>query len=229
MSRSGNAIGAGVPRPSTTKRRNASKRTPAPRAIRAAPRTATEAGGFEDRQPVSSHGTRPAAIPGATTRNTALPNAASSLRTFGSVRAGLGRTRSDAAHAVVAAELGLPAPGSIALGTHGVPTGAFPPCVPLLNIAVAVAQSAGGVVALGAEPVGVDAEGRRREARAAPGLCQAVAGAFWLRWSLSRLWVALISRHSDLQADLPRRKKRSRRRLNLVLAKTGSIVTWRLP
>jgi hypothetical protein len=30
------------------------------------------------------------------------------------------------------------------------------------------------------------------------------------------LWVALISRHSDRQADLPRRKKRSQRRLNFV-------------
>jgi hypothetical protein len=37
-------------------------------------------------------------------------------------------------------------------------------------------------------------------------------GAVLCLWSLSKLWVALISRHSDLHADLPRRKKRSHRR-----------------
>jgi hypothetical protein len=46
---------------------------------------------------------------------------------------------------------------------------------------------------------------------------------------LEQVWVAVISRHSALQADLPRRRKRSIRRLNLVFANTGSIVTWRLP
>src|SRR5215204_284416 len=58
---------------------------------------------------------------------------------------------------------------------------------------------------------------------------QAPAAAVWWRWSLTRLWVAVIRRHSDRHADMPRRKKRSMRRLNLVWAKTGSIVTWRLP
>src|SRR3954454_1812360 len=56
---------------------------------------------------------------------------------------------------------------------------------------------------------------------------QAAVGAVW-RQSLSRLWAALASRHSDLAAALPRRRKRSMRRLNLVSAKTGSTITWRL-
>ena len=56
---------------------------------------------------------------------------------------------------------------------------------------------------------------------------QAVIGAVVCLWSLSRLWVAVISRHSERQADLPRRKKRSQRRLNFVWAKTGSIIVWR--
>jgi hypothetical protein len=86
-------------------------------------------------------------------------------------------------------------------------------------------KDAGGVVVLDAEPAGE----RRRPGVVPTGLSQAVAGAFWLRWSLSRLCVAVISRHSDLQAALPRRKKRSMRRLNLVFANTGSIVVCRLP
>jgi hypothetical protein len=56
---------------------------------------------------------------------------------------------------------------------------------------------------------------------------QAVTGAVVCLWSLSKLWVALMSRHSDLHADLPRRKKRSQRRLNFVWANTGSIMVWR--
>jgi hypothetical protein len=57
---------------------------------------------------------------------------------------------------------------------------------------------------------------------------QAAAGALVCRQSLRRLWAALMRRHSDLAADLPRRKKRSMRRLNLVSAKIGSIIVWRL-
>jgi hypothetical protein len=34
---------------------------------------------------------------------------------------------------------------------------------------------------------------------------QAAATAIWCLWSLSRLWVAVISRHSERAADLPRR------------------------
>src|SRR4051794_3921066 len=75
------AVGAGVPRPSKTKRPNACRRTPTPRAIRAAPTTTRAVAGLEDRQPVSSHGTRPATTPGATNRNRTLPNAASNLPT----------------------------------------------------------------------------------------------------------------------------------------------------
>ena len=41
--------------------------------------------------------------------------------------------------------------------------------------------------------------------------------------------MAVIRRHSDRQAALPRRKKRSIRRLNFVLAKTGSIIPCRAP
>src|SRR3954453_7053034 len=74
-SRSVGAVGAGVPRPSKTKRPNACRRTPVPRTIRAAPRTTTAVAGFVERQPVSSHGTRPATTPGATSRNRTLPSA----------------------------------------------------------------------------------------------------------------------------------------------------------
>jgi hypothetical protein len=66
----------------------------------------------------------------------------------------------------------------------------------------------------------------RRRRRATP---QAPVVTIWWRWSLSRLWVAVMRRDSDRQADMPRREKRSIRRLNLVFAKTGSIVTCRLP
>ena len=34
---------------------------------------------------------------------------------------------------------------------------------------------------------------------------QAAATAIWCLWSFSRLWVAVISRHSERAADLPRR------------------------
>jgi hypothetical protein len=65
---------------------------------------------------------------------------------------------------------------------------------------------------------------RRRRRRGA-----GQAAAVWWLWSLSRLWVAVMRRHSDRHADMPRRKKRSIRRLNLVFAKTGSIIVCRLP
>src|SRR6188472_1242539 len=65
----------------------------------------------------------------------------------------------------------------------------------------------------------------RRGAGAVP---QAVAGVRLCRQSLRRLCAAFVSRHSDRAADLPRRKKRSMRRLNLVSAKIGSIIVWRL-
>ena len=51
---------------------------------------------------------------------------------------------------------------------------------------------------------------------------QAAASAISCRWSFKRLWVAAISRHSDRQADLPRRWKRLILRLNFICAKTGS-------
>jgi hypothetical protein len=85
-----------------------------------------------------------------------------------------------------------------------------------------VAQSRRGADRLGA---GVSAEVVRGGRRAAP---QAGIGAVVWRQSFSRLCVAAIRRHSDLAADLPRRWKRSQRRLNLVSAKTGSIMPWRL-
>ena len=56
---------------------------------------------------------------------------------------------------------------------------------------------------------------------------QAVAGAVARRHSLRRLPVAVIRRHSLRAAALPRRKRRPARRLNLVSAKTGSIICWR--
>jgi hypothetical protein len=53
------------------------------------------------------------------------------------------------------------------------------------------------------------------------------AAAIWCLWSLSRLWVAVISLYSERAADLPRRWKRSMRRLNFVFANTGSIIAFR--
>jgi hypothetical protein len=46
-------------------------------------------------------------------------------------------------------------------------------------------------------------------------------------WSLSRLWVAAISRHSDRQAASPRLWNRRILRLNFVFAKMVSIMCWR--
>ena len=54
------------------------------------------------------------------------------------------------------------------------------------------------------------------------------AGASRCWWSFNRLWVAVRSRHSDLTADLPRRKKRFARRFDLICPKTGSTVPCRL-
>src|SRR4051812_50044564 len=42
------------------------------------------------------------------------------------------------------------------------------------------------------------------------------AGALAAQFHPRRLWVAAMSRHSDRQADLPRRKKRSQRRVDIV-------------
>lgn len=56
---------------------------------------------------------------------------------------------------------------------------------------------------------------------------QAAAGVVWWRWSFRRLWVAVISRHFERPAALPRRWNRSARRLCLMCAKTGSIITCR--
>ena len=64
---------------------------------------------------------------------------------------------------------------------------------------------------------------RRRAAAALSG----AGGLEWWVWSLRRLWVAVISRHSERAAALPRRWKRSMPRLNLVCPKTGSIMTLR--
>jgi hypothetical protein len=49
----------------------------------------------------------------------------------------------------------------------------------------------------------------------------------WCLWSLRRLWVAVISRHSERAADLPRRWNWLMRRLCLVWANTGSIIALR--
>ncbi len=59
-------------------------------------------------------------------------------------------------------------------------------------------------------------------------LSQVGMGAVVCRQSFRRLCVAAIRRHSERAADLPRRWKRSQRRLNFVSAKTGSIMPWRL-
>jgi hypothetical protein len=55
-----------------------------------------------------------------------------------------------------------------------------------------------------------------------------VAGAIEWLCSLSRLWEAAISRHSDLTAALPLRWKRSIRRLALICPNTGSMLCLRL-
>ena len=67
----------------------------------------------------------------------------------------------------------------------------------------------------------------RKRPRGRGATCQ-MPGAVVARQSFSRLWVAVISRHSERQAALPRRWKRSILRLNLVSPKTGSIIGVRL-
>jgi len=56
---------------------------------------------------------------------------------------------------------------------------------------------------------------------------QALAGVIQWVWSLSRLWTAACSRHSERAADLPLRWNRRKLRLNLFCAKTGSTVALR--
>lgn len=56
------------------------------------------------------------------------------------------------------------------------------------------------------------------------GACQAPLVAIWCLWSFRRLCVAVINRHSARTADLPRLRNRLIPRLNLVWAKTGSII-----
>src|SRR5215213_7606086 len=67
----------------------------------------------------------------------------------------------------------------------------------------------------------------RPAARGGGGRPGQAAARTW-RWSLRRLWVAVISRHSVRTAPRPRRLKRSRPRLNFIWANTGSIIGWRL-
>src|SRR4051794_24263542 len=65
----------------------------------------------------------------------------------------------------------------------------------------------------------------RRRGGGPPGP-QAIAVAW--RWSLRRLWVAVIRRHSVRTAPRPRRLNLPKPRLNFTCAKTGSIIGWRL-
>src|ERR1041385_5153479 len=84
--RSGAATGAGVPRPSITKRTKDWPAAATPATTRAAPtmRSGVQPGsGSRSRQPVSSQGITPAIVPGATTKNSALPAAARILLTRG--------------------------------------------------------------------------------------------------------------------------------------------------
>src|SRR4051794_41919230 len=53
---------------------------------------------------------------------------------------------------------------------------------------------------------------------------QAAIAVVW-RQSLSRLWALLVRRHSDLAAALPRRRKRSMRRLKFVSGDTRPALT----
>jgi hypothetical protein len=99
----------------------------------------------------------------------------------------------------------------------------------------------GVVRLLGREAVGECAlgrnAGRRRGEKMATGgekrghrqtvvAYQVVLAIQWL-CSLSRLWVAVTSRHSDCAADLPLRMNRSMCRLYLICPNTGSIVIFR--
>lgn len=66
-----------------------------------------------------------------------------------------------------------------------------------------------------------------RQSGLAVGLLGVHAVASWWLWSLRRLWVAVISRHSVRAAALPRLRNRVMWRLCLVLANTGSMICWR--
>ena len=68
--------------------------------------------------------------------------------------------------------------------------------------------------------------GDSRACRSRGPVCQAGVAIQWL-WSLNRLWVAVISRHSDCAAARPRRMNRSMCRLYLICPNTGSIVIFR--
>jgi hypothetical protein len=70
---------------------------------------------------------------------------------------------------------------------------------------------------------GLDCRGGRRRPVTYP-----VAGAIQWLWSFRRLWLAVISRHSDRTAALPLRWKRSIRRLPLIWPNTGSMLYFRL-
>ena len=59
------------------------------------------------------------------------------------------------------------------------------------------------------------------------GASQALATANWCLWSFIRLCVAVISRHSECAAALPRRWNWSMPRLCFVWANTGSIIALR--
>jgi hypothetical protein len=94
----------------------------------------------------------------------------------------------------------------------------------LLRVVVGVAQSCGpGGAAAGIGQCVWTGGG----AGPPPGPSQAAAAAIWCLWSFIRLWVAVLSRHSERTADLPRRWKRSIRRLCLVCANTGSTIALR--
>src|SRR5918998_2600484 len=82
--RSGAATGAGVPRPSTTKRTNAPTSTISPATSSAAPNARTGIqygrGSRACQPPVNNHGIAPATTPGANRKKSALPSAAVGLR-----------------------------------------------------------------------------------------------------------------------------------------------------
>src|ERR671919_1857605 len=78
--RSGGATGAGVPRPSMTKRAKACSRKATPAPIEAPPTMRTASGASSIFQSVSRYGTSPATTPGASRRKAALPAAAALRR-----------------------------------------------------------------------------------------------------------------------------------------------------
>src|SRR3954454_3772084 len=91
--------------------------------------------------------------------------------------------------------------------------------------------AAGGCCVKRGGPVGGGVGAGRGRCRAGDRCRRAVLQAVA---AVSRAWEAstgcgwaVISRHPERQADLPRRWKRSIRRLNFVLANIGSTVAWR--